>query len=98
MLEAMSYGAHCIFSDIPENREVAGDYARYFPVGDVKALRERLKLAISFRESEKNADGEREIAYIKEKFSWEPVVDSTLDSYKIAIRKVRKCAVSQKMG
>ena len=64
----------------------------------MKALRERLKLAISFRESEKNADGEREIAYIKEKFSWEPVVDSTLDSYKIAIRKVRKCAVSQKMG
>lgn len=98
MLEAMSYGAHCIFSDIPENREVAGDYARYFPVGDVKALRERLKLAISLRESEKNADGEREIAYIKEKFGWEPVVDSTLDIYNLAIRKVRMCTVSKKMG
>ncbi|WP_432628498.1 glycosyltransferase family 4 protein [Brotaphodocola sp.] len=90
MLEAMSYGAHCIFSDIPENREVAGDYAKYFPVGDVKALRVCLQHAISLRETEKNADGEREIAYIKEKFGWDPVVDSTLDIYKLAIKKMGK--------
>lgn len=87
MLEAMSYGAHCIFSDIPENREVAGEYARYFPVGDVAALREQLLHAISLQEEEHADNSKKEIAYIKEKFGWEPVVDSTLEIYKKAMKE-----------
>ncbi len=36
--EAMAHGSALVLSDIPENAEVGGDAARYFPCGDVNAL------------------------------------------------------------
>lgn len=38
LLEAIGYGLPVLVSDIPENREVAGDGAFYFPPRDVAGL------------------------------------------------------------
>lgn len=43
LLEAMSYGASVVVSDIPANLEVGLDKDVYFPVGNVEALREKLQ-------------------------------------------------------
>lgn len=43
LLEAMSYGAPVVVSDIPANLEVGLDKEVYFPVGDVEALRKKLQ-------------------------------------------------------
>ena len=43
LLEAMSYGAPVVVSDIPANLEVGLDKDVYFPVGNVEALREKLQ-------------------------------------------------------
>jgi glycosyltransferase involved in cell wall biosynthesis len=41
--EAMAHGRALILSDIPENVEVGGDAARFFPCGDVNALGQALE-------------------------------------------------------
>ena len=46
LLEAMSYGAPVVVSDIPANLEVGLPEEAYFPVGDVDALAERLQAAV----------------------------------------------------
>ena len=43
LLEAMSYGARVVVSDIPANLEVGLDSECYFPVGNVDALAARLR-------------------------------------------------------
>jgi glycosyltransferase involved in cell wall biosynthesis len=43
LLEAIGYGLPVLVSDIPENREVVGDSAFYFPPRDVAALRAALR-------------------------------------------------------
>ena len=47
LLEAMSYGARVVVSDIPANLEVGLPAEDYFPVGDVDALAEKLKAVMS---------------------------------------------------
>jgi glycosyltransferase involved in cell wall biosynthesis len=42
LLEAMAYGVPCVVSDIPANRETAGDAAVYFRRGDSRDLAERI--------------------------------------------------------
>jgi len=42
LLEAMSYGLPVLVSDIPANREVGLASNRYFPPGNIEALREKL--------------------------------------------------------
>ena len=42
LLEALSCGALCIISDIPENRETAGEYGLYFKPGDPDDILEKL--------------------------------------------------------
>ncbi len=43
LLEAVSFGACIVATDIPENREVVGDAGLYFETGDTEALRSQLR-------------------------------------------------------
>jgi glycosyltransferase involved in cell wall biosynthesis len=49
LLEAMAYGVPIVVSDIPENKRVVGNDAICFPVHDVRALAEALRLALAQR-------------------------------------------------
>jgi glycosyltransferase involved in cell wall biosynthesis len=85
LLEAMSFGALCVVSDIPENLEVVGDRAVSFPKGDVKALGEILK---KISDDPGFAAGRRKgvSEYITSRYSWDKAADETLKLY----RKVAK--------
>lgn len=53
LLEALSCGAACLLSDIPENMAVAGNHAVYFKAGDSDDLREKLKMLLENSEMRK---------------------------------------------
>lgn len=74
LLEAMSYGVKVIVSDIPANLEVGLNKDDYFPVGDVDALAEKLKIAIK-RPLE-------HINYDMEKYDWEKIADQVAEIYR----------------
>lgn len=80
LLEAMSYGNCCVVSDIPECREVTGDYAVCFPKGDISALRECLQrlcdaplLAEQYKKSAADV--------VLSRFRWDDAVRQTLELY-----------------
>ena len=77
LLEALAYGRSCLVSDIPENKELAGSHANYFMHGDVADLKEKLNALLI-----KGAGMQEEnIAYVRDTFDWEKVVDQTLALY-----------------
>ncbi|MBD5537251.1 MAG: glycosyltransferase family 4 protein [Lachnospiraceae bacterium] len=80
LLEAMSYGAQCLVSDIAENMGVAGAYASVFAKSNVEDLEKKLcgltAGGYSF------AHTKQEIAeYITEKYKWDEIVEETLKLY-----------------
>lgn len=80
LLEAMSYGAQCLVSDIPENVNVTGAYAETFPKGNISALTNKLKVLTGSEHS--FAHGSAEIAaYVTNKYRWDNVVEQTLQLY-----------------
>lgn len=83
LLEALSCGQRCLVSDIPENQAAAGEYARYFRHGDVESLRSELEAMLSAQTDDEAA--KRRIAYVKQRFDWDVVTQSTLDAYVSAI-------------
>ena len=50
LLEAVSFGAPCLASDIPENQDIAPGLIRYFRASDPLALREELAGVLARRE------------------------------------------------
>lgn len=81
LLEAMSYGCCCVTSDIHECTEVCGDKALYFEKGNAKSL-ENLVNQLIHNENLVNKYKEEASDYICSKFSWNDVVDKTLELYK----------------
>lgn len=80
LLEAMSYGNCCLVSDIRENVEVVEEFAEHFVHSNVDSLKEHLEKLLNTptlvqEYKEKAAD------YICEKYSWDKVVDETLNLY-----------------
>ena len=78
LLEAISYGARCLVSDIEENVDAAKGCARVFKHGDVASLREELMRLIdnpSLTTTEEGAAWE----------TWDDVTDQTLAVYRKAI-------------
>ena len=64
----MSYGLSCVVSDIPANREVALDDARYVKPGDVDALADKLN---TFAAKPLNAEEKAaQIRLVAEKYNW----------------------------
>ncbi|MDO4547804.1 MAG: glycosyltransferase family 4 protein [Clostridia bacterium] len=83
LLEALSYGRRCLVSDIAENRETAGEHARYFQKGDSQSLRAELEKMLREKPDEKAA--EARVEYVRENFNWDAVTDATIEVYKSAI-------------
>lgn len=77
LLEAMSYNAPCLVSDIPENVEVGKQFCRTFKSCDTEDLARELEKCLN---SSFTVEGERE--YIADKYNWETTVQKTLDVYK----------------
>jgi glycosyltransferase involved in cell wall biosynthesis len=84
LLEAMSYGAGVLASDIPPNVEALADAGFYFPSGDVAALRERLRDLIA-SPNEIKAKGDEAARRVAELYSWEEVARRTAAVYEAAL-------------
>ena len=74
LLEAMSYGAKVVVSDIPANKEVGLPEGDYFRCGDVKELAGKLQALV-------DAPYGRQ-AYDMEKYDWEKIADQTAAVYR----------------
>ena len=86
LLEAMSYGACCLVSDIRENTEVVEDKALTFRKGDVKDLRRQLAWMLSHPD-EVRCMGEESVDYICGKYDWDDVTRRTIAVYEKAAGK-----------
>ena len=73
LLEAMSYGARVVVSDIPANLEVGLPAEDYFPVGNVDALAEKLKAVLS--------QPFGHVEYDMKKYDWEGIADEVAEVY-----------------
>ncbi len=81
LLEAMSYGASVLISDIPANRELPLPEYRYFLPGDVDTLSKKILKLFNFI-SEDEKDKYNKI--LKEKYSWDRIAKRTFEVYKAA--------------
>lgn len=81
LLEAMSYGNCCLTSDIPECAEVVEDKAVTFKKSDVEDLKEKLEWLLN-REDEVMNYKKEATDFICHKYSWDDVVEATLELYK----------------
>ena len=88
LLEAMSVGAKCLVSDIPENTCVLGDYGFSFRVSDTDDLARQLENAVSA--DNPDPDGEKE--YVRQNYSYDRVVDLHMEMYERIISKKAKKA------
>ena len=81
LLEAMSYGNCCLVSDIAECKEVIEDKALTFKKSDIDDLRDKLQYLCDYKETvdeyKYNA-----ATFICNKYSWDDVVDRTLELYR----------------
>ncbi|MBO5057657.1 MAG: glycosyltransferase family 4 protein [Lachnospiraceae bacterium] len=80
LLEAMSYGNCCVVSDIPENMEVVEDKAVSFKKGDSNDLKEKLEFLLAHPEKVQEYK-EGSTAFICGKYSWDDVVEKTIQVY-----------------
>lgn len=99
LLEAMSYGNCCLVSSINETAAVVEDKGVIFKKSNVKDLQEKLEMLLH-NEDVVNSYKNEASAYITKKYSWDDVVQKTVqlyekDSIKISnkAKKVRIQAV-----
>lgn len=80
LLEAMSYSNCCLISDIPENTEVAGEYAVSFKKADINDLASKLQFLLN---NNKKVQYYKNVAgrYILNKYNWDLVVEQMLRVY-----------------
>lgn len=75
LLEAMSAGARCLTSDIPENTAVLRDFGYTFKSGDKESLYESLRAALG--ESGENPRMQEQREYIAKTYNYDVVVEET---------------------
>lgn len=81
LLEAMSYGNCCLTSNIPECASVLGDFGITFSQGNVSDLANKLQKLCS--QSDQVAAYKQNVAdYICKTYSWDDVVEQTIELYK----------------
>lgn len=83
LLEALSFNTPCLVSDIPENLNVAFDYVTSFESKNTEDLKIKLEKILNNNKKSMNS---RE--YIKNEYSWEKIVDDTLNVYKQLINNI----------
>lgn len=81
LLEAMSYGNCCLTSNIAECAEVVEDKAVTFVKSNVDDLKEKLQMLCEHPEMVEKYKGEA-ADFICQKYSWDDVVEQTLELYK----------------
>jgi len=84
LLEALSFGLPVLASDIPPNLGICLEQKRYFPLGDVEALARRLRRSASevIKEHERNVQR----AWVRDRYNWNAIADSTLAIYERVVR------------
>ena len=93
LIEAMSYGAPCLASDIPENVEVVGDTGLLFQNKNAIDLQRKLSWALAHQEAiQQLAILGRERA--QQLFNWDRVVDQLEALYERAAQGSRKAVSS----
>lgn len=78
LLEAMSYGCNCLVSDIEENKEVVGKYARTFKRSNVNDLKDKLK---NIANNGKRYNKDQISNYVLEKYDWQNITKKTEKLY-----------------
>jgi glycosyltransferase involved in cell wall biosynthesis len=78
--EAMAHGRALVLSNIPENAEVGGDAARFFPCGDDQALARELGVLVDDTEG-RDALGRTARARCEEHYNWESIADQIESFY-----------------
>ncbi len=85
LLEAISFGRMCLCSDIPENKETAGEQAEYFEHSDVEALKDALQNILYNTELRQNGNDEKHVRsrqeFVRILYDWEKVVEQTMELY-----------------
>ncbi|WP_299118026.1 glycosyltransferase family 4 protein [uncultured Eubacterium sp.] len=81
LLEAMSYGNCCLVSDIEECASVVEDKAIVFEKSNVEDLRKKLQEACDDNEIVENYK-KNAADFICEKYSWDDVVEKTMELYR----------------
>lgn len=79
MLEALSYGLPVIASDIPANLEVGLTDEHYFPLGNVDALAERIRVFAGQLRVQEKIDERR--GWVSSKFNWNDIAKQTSAVY-----------------
>lgn len=85
MLEALSHGLPIVASDIAANLEVGLPATSYFPVGDVAALAERLRIAQLAPRDDGARAARRE--FVRLGYDWDRIAAQTLAVYEHAVRR-----------
>lgn len=85
LLEALSYGAPCLVSDIPETQVAPEEYLTVFRHGETEDLLRQMQRALKFPPTPEQR--EAQAAWMKEHYSWDAVVEETLTLYKTVTRK-----------
>lgn len=81
LLEAMSCGANCLVSDIPENLSVLREFGNSFKTYDINDLAQSLEQNIGKEISEEETE------YIRENYGYENVIEEHLKVYHKVIGK-----------
>jgi glycosyltransferase involved in cell wall biosynthesis len=92
LLEAMKMGIPVLASDIPANLEVGLDAASYFPLGDTRALSERLcRLAAATPEERETIA--KKMAVFCARYNWDTIANTTLQIIETVGRRTSTAAL-----
>lgn len=85
LLEALSYGLTVLASDIPANLEVGLSAEHYFPLGNVDALADKIRLQSS--NGLTSAARESIRAWVAQRYDWQDIAEKTVRLYADCIRR-----------
>lgn len=89
LLEAMSFGKCVLVSDIPENKEVVGNYGIYFRNKNAEDLTHKLKFLIEHRDTVKQSGTEIR-KYVLDNYAWQKIVDQIDKVYRTLYNKGKR--------
>jgi glycosyltransferase involved in cell wall biosynthesis len=79
LLEALSYGLPVLVSNIQQHKEIPLDEMRYFNLGDINDLSD--KLIVSYEKGITETEREKYRSIIEEQYNWDNIANKTLMIY-----------------